>query len=87
MRILLQFPPPFSPHLKPIERSWGVIRRPIPRNWIFPDVRRATGAIFTFFYDILFLRNGKQLGMAITQNFRVITHDHYRAIGRYERNG
>lgn len=63
-------------------------RRPltIPRNRIFPYVRRFIEAVFSFYNDTFF-REWKPITDAVTEKFQVITHGEYRAIAWYEFNG
>ena len=47
--IRLRFPPPYAPHLNPIERLWGTVHRYVTHNRFHSDFRQFTAAIFAFF--------------------------------------
>ncbi|MCY4242429.1 MAG: hypothetical protein OXD36_11865 [Rhodobacter sp.] len=73
-------PTSLRPAPDPIERPWGVMHRHVRRNRFHADFRQFTEAIFRFFNETL-PREREAFADAVTDNFRVITHDGYRMVG------
>ena len=73
-------PASLRPAPDPIERPWGVMHRHVTRNRFHADFRQFTEAIFRFFNETL-PREREAFADAVTDSFRVITHDGYRMVG------
>ena len=56
------------------------MHRHVRRNRFHADFRQFTEAIFRFFNETL-PREREAFADAVTDNFRVITHDGYRMVG------
>ena len=70
-RIKLHFIPPYSPHLNPIERLWGVMHKNITHNRTWRNKSEFVNAVSTFLTDKI-PNNWKNYCDLISDNFRII---------------
>ena len=78
-RITLHFIPPYSPHLNPIERLWGVMHRNVTHNRCHPTFREFKAKAMTFLTKEV-PRNWSNLRDRVTDNFRVINPSEFRVL-------
>ena len=79
-RIRLRFVPPYSPHVNPIERLWGLMHRHVMHNKSHASIRSFQTAVLTFLrYDVP--RQWATFCDHISDNFRVIDPANFRVIG------
>jgi len=78
-RIKLMFLPPYAPHLNPIERLWGVMHKYVTHNKFYGHFNDFAEAILEFFNKTV-PEKWRDFCDRITDNFRVITHDHFRVL-------
>jgi transposase len=79
-RIRLRFVPPYSPHLNPIERLWGLMHKHVTHNKSHSSLRAFQTAVLTFLrYDVP--RRWSIFCNHVSDNFRVIDPKNYRIIG------
>ena len=79
-RLKLHCPPPYCPHLNPIERLWGVMHRYVTHNRHYGAYQEFAEAIFEFF-DKTLPDSYESMIDTITDNFRVISHDGRLVLG------
>lgn len=72
--------PPYSPHLNPIERLWGVMHQWVTHNRHYATQKQFTEAILAFFRKILPL-HWEKFRDQVSDNFRVISHQNVRVLG------
>jgi transposase len=79
-RIRLRFVPPYSPHLNPIERLWGLMHKHVTHNKSHASIRTFQTAVLTFLrYDVP--RQWSDFCDQVTDNFRIIDPNNFRVIG------
>ena len=78
-RIKLVFLPPYSPHLNPIERLWGVIHKYVTHNKFYETSNEFAEAILDFFRETV-PECWCDFRDRVTDNFRVITRDEWRIL-------
>lgn len=78
-RVKLHFLPPYAPHLNPIERLWGVMHKWVTHNRHYATFNQFTDAILKFFRKTL-PDKWREFRDAVTDNFRIISHDEYKLI-------
>ncbi len=78
-RVKLHFLPPYSPHLNPIERLWGVMHKNITHNRYYEKFNDFSKAILHFLRTTIH-QNWSNFSNSITDNFRIITHDNFKLI-------
>ena len=78
-RITLHFIPPYSPHLNPIERLWGVMHRNVTHNRCHPTFREFKAKTMRFLTREV-PRNWSNLRDTVTDNFRVINPSEFRVL-------
>ena len=79
-RIKLRFVPPYSPHLNPIERLWGLMHKHVTHNKSYPSFAAFRAAIRAFLRRDL-PKQWADLCDHVSDNFRVINPTDYRIIG------
>ena len=78
-RIRLRFVPPYSPHLNPIERLWGLMHRHVTHNQSHASIRTFQTAVLTFLrYDVP--RRWATFCDQISDNFRIIDPANFRVL-------
>ena len=78
-RIHLINPPPYCPHLNPIERLWKVMHGHVTHNRYYPTEKQFMDAILGFFRETI-PKNWKNFRDQVTDNFRVISHQNLRVL-------
>lgn len=79
-RIRLRFVPPYSPHLNPIERLWGLMHKHVTHNKSHTSIRTFQTAVLTFLrYDVP--RKWSEFCDQVSDNFRIIDPNNFRVIG------
>jgi len=78
--VKLHFLPPSAPHLNPIECLWGVMHKSVTNNHHYATFNQFSEAILGFFRKIL-PYNWREFTNTISDNFRIISLDQYKAIG------
>ena len=79
-RIKLRFVPPYSPHLNPIERLWGLMHKHVTHNKSHPSIRAFQTAVLTFLrYDVP--RQWSKFCDHVSDNFRTINPKDFRIAG------
>lgn len=76
-RIILQFLPPYSPNLNPIERLWKWMKERVIYNTYYEHFEDFKGAIIGFFAVLATLTAESALGQSLRSRVR----DKFRAIG------
>jgi transposase len=79
-RIRLRFVPPYSPHLNPIERLWGLMHKHVTHNKSHSSIRAFQAAVLTFLRHEV-PRRWPALCDAVSDNFRIIDPKNYRIAG------
>ena len=79
-RLKLHCPPPYCPHLNPIERLWGIMHRHAAHNRHYGNFRQSAEAIFGFF-DKTLPESSESLIDTTADNFRVIGHEDRLFVG------
>jgi transposase len=80
-RIKLHFIPPYSPHLNPIERLWGLMHRNVTHNRCYPTIRDFAEEIRTFL-KVTVPKNWATFRDSVSDNFRIINPANFRWYGR-----
>lgn len=78
-RIHLIALPPYCPHLNPIERLWKVMHQRVTHNRYYPTQKQFADAILAFFREII-PKQWKQFRDQVTDNFRIISNQKFRAL-------
>ena len=79
-RIRLRFVPPYSPHLNPIERLWGLMHKHVTHNKSHTSIMTFQTAVLTFLrYDVP--RKWSEFCDQVSDNFRIIDPNNFRVIG------
>ena len=78
-RIHLIQPHPYCPHPNPIERLWAVMHRHVTHNRHDPTRKRFADAILAFLRETI-PKQWKNLRDEVSDNFRVITQQHFRIL-------
>jgi transposase len=78
-RIRLHFVPPYSPHLNPIERLWGVAHKNVTHNKGYATFAEFKTAMMTFLRDTV-PRNWRGFSDTVTDNFRIIDPASFRIV-------
>lgn len=79
-RIKLRFVPPYSPHLNPIERLWGLMHKHVTHNRSHASLKAFRTAVLTFLrYDVP--RQWSTFCDQVSDNFRIIDPKNYRIVG------
>lgn len=76
-KIVLQFLPPYSPNLNPIERLWKWMKERVIYNVYYQDFEDFKGAVLGFFSALATLAPDSILG----QSFRNRVRDKFRPVG------
>jgi transposase len=72
--------PPYSPHLNPIERLWGLMHKHVTHNKSHTSIRTFQTAVLTFLrYDVP--RKWSEFCDQVSDNFRIIDPNDFRVIG------
>lgn len=79
-RIRLHFVPPYSPHLNPIERLWGVAHKNVTHNKGYATFAKFKSEMMTFLQDTV-PRNWRRFSDTVTDNFRIIDPADFRVVG------
>ena len=78
-RVRLHFLPPYSPHLNPIERLWGVMHKWVTHNRHYATFSQFTEAILGFFRETL-PKKWREFTDTVTDNFRIISLKKYKVV-------
>ena len=78
-RIRLHFIPAYRPHLNPIERLWGVMRKHPTHNRTYPTYRDFAEAMLHFLRAEVLHRWG-EFAASIPDNFRIIRPANFRIL-------
>jgi transposase len=78
-RIKLHFVPPYSPHLNPIERLWGLMHKNVTHNRCYATFDGFCQAMLGFLKDDV-PKNWRHLCDSVTDNFRVISPGDFRIL-------
>jgi len=79
-RTRLHFVPPYSPHLNPVERLWGLMHKHVTHNKSHASLKAFRTAVLTFLrYDVP--RLWSTFCDQVSDNFRIIDPDNYRIAG------
>lgn len=78
-RIKLHFIPPYSPHLNPIERLWGLMRKNVAHNRCHATFSGFCDAMLGFLREEV-PRNWVTLCDSVSDNFRVISPKDFRVL-------
>ena len=78
-RIRLRFIPSYCPHLNPIERLWGVMRKHLIHNKAWRDYPTFANAVLWFLRDKV-PRCWQMFRDSVTDNFRVINPKDFRVL-------
>ena len=78
-RITLHFIPPYSPHLNPVERLWGVMHRNVTHNTCHATFRDFKATAMAFLTEEV-PKNWHILRDRVTDNFRVINPSEFRVL-------
>jgi len=73
-RIKIQYLPPYSPNLNPIERLWKVMRENLTYNKIYSKFAEFTDAV-AFFFNHKVQDIAEELRSRINDNFEIIRHN------------
>ena len=71
LAIHLQYLPPYSPNLNPIERLWKVMNERVRNNRFFKNTKDFRKEIERFFTEIV-PQMGTSLGQRINDNFQLL---------------
>ncbi len=55
--ISVEYLPPYSPELNPIETCWKVTKNAVTKSQFFPDIDAMQGALETFWEKHIFMQN------------------------------
>lgn len=72
----LEYLPAYAPHLNPIERLWGVMRKWVTHNRCYETFSEFCAAI-SHFLHVDVAERWDDMKSCVTDNFRVISHDGY----------
>ena len=78
-KVKLHFLPPYSPHLNPIERLWGVMHKWVTHNRHYATFNEFADAVLGFFRKTL-PDKWQEFRDTVTDNFRVISLAKYKVI-------
>jgi DDE superfamily endonuclease len=78
-RIKLHFIPSYCPHLDPIERLWGLMRRNVTHNKTYETCAQFADAALNFLCERV-PRNWAEFCDSVTDNFRVINPKDFRVV-------
>jgi hypothetical protein len=72
--------PAYCPHLNPVERLWASVHQFVTHNRHDQTQNQFANAILTFFRETL-PKEWKTFRSRVSDSFRVVTHEEFRAVG------